>query len=200
MSYWNDRYATDDYLFGTEPASPLVAVRKALPSAGHALSVADGEGRNSVWLARQGFEVTAFDFSENALAKARKLADGAGVTVDFRFGDITRWDWDERPYDLVTGIFFQFLSPVPRAAVFAGMAKALRPGGMIYILGYRPENIGRGSGGPQVEEQLYTEALLRDSFGDLTIERLRSWDEVLAEGRGHRGSAALVELLARKPE
>lgn len=196
--FWNGRYEGDDYLFGIDPAKPLAAIADLLPDSGHALCLADGEGRNSVFLAKRGLRVTAFDFAENALVKARRLAAEADADVRFHQADITKWDWDAQQYDLVAGIFFQFLPPDLRAPVFEGILHALAPGGTLYILGYRPEQIGRGTGGPPYPENTYTEALLRDAFGALTIERLRSWDEDLTEGRGHNGPSALIELLARK--
>ena len=122
----------------------------------------------------------------------------AGVDVSFHQADITQWDWDAQRYDLVAGVFFQFLPPDLRAPVFDGIVRALAPGGTLYILGYRPEQIGRGTGGPPYPENTYTEALLRDAFGMVEIDRLRSWDEDLAEGRGHNGPSALIELLAHK--
>lgn len=199
-AFWNGRYEGDGYLFGTDPAAPLEAIATKLPTTGDALCLADGEGRNSVWLAKRGLQVTAFDFAENALEKARKLAAKAHADVTFHQGDITNWDWDARTYDLVAGVFFQFLPPPERALVFDGICRAIAPGGTLYILGYRPEQIGRGTGGPPYPENTYTEALLRDDFGALDIEVLRSWDEDLSEGHGHSGPSALIELLATKPD
>ena len=97
---WDQRYDRPDYLFGTEPAAPLAAIRPRLPQGGRALSVADGEGRNSVWLAQQGFDVTAFDYSPNALAKSRRLAEARGVHVDLHQGDILTWDYDAAAAEL----------------------------------------------------------------------------------------------------
>lgn len=198
--FWDTRYgASDDYVFGILPARPLVAIRGLLPEGRRALAIADGEGRNSVWLAEQGFQVTAFDASLVGLDKARALASKRGVTVDYRRSDIATWDWDARPYDLVVGVFFQFLPPDDRARVFAGINRAVAPGGTLYMLGYTPEQIARGTGGPPDPRHMYTEDLLRDAFAGLDIRRLRSWDEDLDEGHGHKGPSALIELLARRP-
>lgn len=197
--FWNGRYDGDNYLFGTDPAAPLAAVADKLPKSGRALCLADGEGRNSVFLASQGLSVTAFDFAENALVKARKLAKKAQADVTFHQADITAWDWRAQPYDLVVGVFFQFLPPDLRAQVFDGIRQSLAPGGTLYILGYRPEQIGRGTGGPPHRENTYTEDLLKAAFGSLEIQILRSWDEDLSEGRGHSGPSALIELLATMP-
>ena len=198
-NFWNGRYEGDAYLFGKTPAAPLAAMSDKLPTKGRALSLADGEGRNSVWLASRGLIVTAFDFAENAIVKARKLAAEAKADVTFHQADITKWDWDAPGYDLVTGVFFQFLPPDLRKTVFDGIIRSLVPGGTLYILGYRPEQIGRGTGGPPHVENTYTEALLHKAFEPMDIQVLRSWEEDLAEGRGHKGPSALIEILATKP-
>lgn len=198
--FWNGRYDSDGYLFGTTPAAPLAAIADRLPSKGRALCLADGEGRNSVFLAKRGLSVTAFDFAENALIKARKLAQAEQADVTFHQADITQWDWNAARYDLVAGVFFQFLPPDLRGQIFKGIAQSLAPGATLYILGYRPEQIGRGTGGPPYPENTYTEELLQDAFAALDIHVLRSWEEDLNEGRGHVGPSALIELLATKPK
>lgn len=194
---WNARYATKDYLFGTAPAQVLPRNAAFLPDTGRALAVADGEGRNSVWLARRGLDVTAFDFAENALAKARELARQQGVTVDFRQADADSFDWDAEKFDLVAAIFVQFAGPPGRDAMFAGMIRALKPGGTLLLHGYTPKQLDYGTGGPPFVENLYTEELLRDAFGGLTILRLESYEAELDEGAGHSGRSALIDLVAR---
>ena len=199
LERWNGRFSAAGYLFGTAPNAFLASQRERLRPGMRALSIADGEGRNSVWLARQGLTVTAFDFSPVAVAKARELAKEAGVKVDHRVCDIFRWDWEAARYDLVAGIFFQFLTPPQRTEVFAAMQRALAPGGLLLIQGYRPEQLGHGTGGPPQEERLYTEALLRESFSALEILHLASHDDVIDEGTAHSGMSALIDLAARRP-
>lgn len=196
---WNDRFAQPGYLFGTEPAAFLVAHQAWVRPGARALSVADGEGRNSVFLAQKGAEVTAFDMSPNALAKARALAEARGVSVDYREGDIAHWPWAPEAYDLVVGVFIQFTPPPQRAAVFAGMIRTLAPGGTLLLHGYTPAQIGHGTGGPRVAENLYTEALLREAFGELEIRELTAYEREIDEGAGHSGLSALIDLVAVKP-
>jgi len=162
-----------------------------------ALCVADGEGRNSVWLARQGLQVTAFDFSPVGIEKARRLAERSGVKVDYRLSGVDAWHWDAPPYDVVAAIFVQFASPPERQRMFDGMKQALKTGGLLILQGYRPEQIEYGTGGPKRRENMYTEALLRDSFGDLDILHLASHDDMVDEGPGHSGMSALINLVAR---
>jgi SAM-dependent methyltransferase len=199
--FWEGRYrgAGDDYLFGTAP-NRFLESRSALFSPDMAvLSVADGEGRNSVWMAEQGCRVTATEISRTALERARKLAHGRHVTVDFLEADIFHWTWPEASYDAVVGIFIQFAGPVERARLFAGMKQAVRPGGRVLLQGYTPKQLEYRTGGPSAVENLYTVELLRDAFADWEIEHLHEYDEMIAEGAGHAGLSALIDLVARRP-
>ena len=198
---WSTRYrdAGEDYVFGTT-ANRFLAAQSALLGSGRtALSVADGEGRNAVWLAEQGLRVTATEISPVALEKARKLAAGRHVEVDFVLADAVAWDYPEAAFDFVVGIFIQFADPVQRAHIFAGMARALRPGGHLIVQGYTPKQLEYRTGGPSALENLYTADMLRTSFTGLEIMHLQEYEDVLDEGVGHKGQSALVGLVARKP-
>ncbi|MCI2397865.1 class I SAM-dependent methyltransferase [Aliiroseovarius subalbicans] len=196
---WDKRFQGEEYLFGTDPATFLVDQVRHLTPGARALAVADGEGRNSVFLAERGLEVLAMDASPVGVEKARKLAQDRGVEVDFRVADITQWDWDAEQHDLIVAVFIQFMGPALRDAVFAGMKRALRPGGTLLLHGYTPEQLGHGTGGPGQVENLYTEALLADAFADFRIERLTAYERHMDEGRGHSGLSALIDLVAHKP-
>lgn len=199
QAHWDTRFAGEGYHFGTEPNVFLASQEKLLRPGMSALCVADGEGRNSVWLARRGARVTAFDISPVGVEKARRLAREAGVTVDYSIADINTWNWDGAQYDLVAVIFIQFLAPAERARAFEGIARAVAPGGLLVMQGYRPPQVEYGTGGPPNPENLYTEALLREAFADLEILHLVEHDDVLDEGPRHRGMSALIDLVARKP-
>jgi cyclopropane fatty-acyl-phospholipid synthase-like methyltransferase len=203
---WNARYraAGDDYLFGIEP-NQFLARRAHLFEDGHtALSVADGEGRNSVWLAEQGLRVTAVEISPVAVAKAQKLAAGRGVSVNFVVADLLAPDWPpaalENEFDWVVAIFIQFAGPNERLRQFAAMKRAARPGGRILLHGYTPRQIEYKTGGPPFVENLYTPEILRAGFPDWTIEELAEYEAEIAEGSGHRGYSALIGMVARKPQ
>lgn len=196
---WNARFADEAYVFGVEPNAFLRSQAHRFRPGMTALSVADGEGRNGVWLAGQGLAVTSVEGSPVAIAKAHKLAAARGVTLDFVEADLARWTWPVARFDLVVAIFIQFAGPDLRDRMFAGMAAALKPGGLLVLQGYRPEQLALGTGGPKVVENLYTEALLRHAFGALEILDLSSHDSVLHEGAGHDGMSAVVDLVARKP-
>lgn len=198
LKRWNERFAAEDYVFGTRPNAFLSAQRERLKPGMKALCVADGEGRNSVWLASLGLEVTAFDFSAVGSSKASRLAEANNVKVDYRISDVERWDWDAAAYDVVVAIFVQFAAPAVRACMFAGMVRTLRPGSTLIIQGYRPEQLAYATGGPKLMENLYTEDLLRQSFASLEILHLVAHDDAIDEGPGHSGMSALVDFVGKK--
>ncbi len=195
---WNERYGSEEYLFGTEPADFLLRARPWLREGDTALAIADGEGRNSVWLAGQGLHVTAFDMAPNAVAKARKLAKARGVAVDFHVNDLDGWDWT-RTHDVVAGIFIQFIGPEERALLFQRIGAALRPGGMLLLHGYAPRQVGYGTGGPPDAENMYTLDLLHGAFAGWEVLRAEDFDAEVDEGKGHSGRSALIDFIARKP-
>ena len=195
---WNERFSGSDYHFGTEPSPLLVAHRSLLEPGRSALAVADGEGRNGVWLAEQGLDVLSIDFSAPALAKAQGLAEARNVAIRTQQVDLAAWPWEPERFDVIAAIYIQFAKPEQRSRIFAGICRALRPGGLLFLQGYRPEQLAYGTGGPPFVENLYTSDMLRDAFGDLQILHLREHDSVVAEGKGHAGMSALIDLVARK--
>ena len=197
--FWDARFDTDTYIFGVEP-NVFLTSRKALLKPGmRVLAVADGEGRNGVWLAQQGCEVLSVDVSPLGIEKARKLADNRQVSVRFECADLMRWQWPEGEFDAVVCIFIQFASPDERKVLFDGFWKALKPGGVVLLEGYGVKQLQYSSGGPGKLENLYTLDMLREAFADWEIESLREYEAVLDEGPKHSGMAALVDLAARKP-
>ena len=199
MSFWDERYAQPGFLFGEAPNAFLQSQLPLLKQGMSVLSIADGEGRNGVWLAEQGMQVHAVDASSVALGKSRQLAARRGVGLQWDEVDLQTWDWPQSDYDAVVAIFTQFVGPEGRARQFAGIRQALKPGGLLIMQGYTPRQIEYGTGGPPHAENMYTEELLRSSFGDWEILHLAEHDDVIEEGAGHRGMSALIDLVARKP-
>lgn len=196
---WEDRYAkTDGYLFGEAPAQMLVENPWIADGAGACLCVADGEGRNSVWLATQGLAVTSFDLSPTAVTRAEALAAKAGVQVDAQVSDWDSWDWSQS-FDLVVAVFIQFTGPDARARQFETLKQAVRPGGSLVLHGYTPEQVALGTGGPPNRDNMYTTDMLRDAFADWRLLRLAAYERDVQEGRGHSGQSALIDLVAEKP-
>ena len=194
---WDSRFAGEEYLFGIEPADALKRHLPMLVDAGRTLVVADGEGRNSTFLAQQGFEVVAQDYSPVAVAKAQKLAAQKSVEIEFRVSDIHDFDWTEEQYDNVVAIFIQFVAPDRQAYVFEGLKSALAPGGTLLIHGYTPEQINFGTGGPPNADHMYTRQMLDDAFHDLDILVNRSYHAEISEGKGHSGMSALIDFVAK---
>lgn len=201
QDFWSDKYRAvgESYLFGTAPNRFLAAQAGLLRAGQRALSVADGEGRNAVWLAEQGLDVTATELSPVALDKAEALAAARGVRVDFALADALNWTHPDETFDLVVAIFIQFAAPDERARLFENLKRTLRPGGRIVLQGYTPKQLDYRTGGPSTVDNLYTAAMLREAFGDFDIERLDEYEDVLDEGSAHRGQSALVGMVARKP-
>ncbi|MFC7703876.1 SAM-dependent methyltransferase [Plastorhodobacter daqingensis] len=197
---WDERYAQPGFHFGQEPADFLVREAYRLAPGSRVLCVADGEGRNSTWLAGRGCDVVAMDGSAVAIAKARDLAARRGVAVAFHHADVGRWPWHEAEYDAVVAIFVQFADPVLRQAMFAGMVQTLRPGGLLLLHGYTPRQLVHGTGGPRQVDHLYTADMLADAFRGLDLVHLAEYEAVLSEGSGHVGPSSLIDLIARKPE
>jgi SAM-dependent methyltransferase len=195
---WEARFAGPDYHFGTEPNAFLKSKAGLLKPGQKALSIADGEGRNGVFLAEQGLDVTAFDFSPKALAKARALAIERGVTVRFEQADLYNYPWPTEAFDVVAAIFFQFAPPLERAKVFAGLKRSIKPGGLLVMEGYSPKQRQYKTGGPSEVENLYTRELLEQSFADFSSIEIAEYDTEIHEGPGHGGMSALIDLVGRK--
>jgi len=193
------RYSSKNYLFGKEPSHFLIERQQYFSPGQVALMVADGEGRNGVYLAQQGLRVHSVDGSTVALRKAKRLADEAGVTIVLEQADVLDWTWYENSYDHVIGIMIQFAGPEVRPGLFTNMKSAVKPGGLLMLHGYRPEQVELGTGGPPDPEYMYTEALLRDSFRDFEVLELTSEDRDVQDGVAHRGVSALINFVARKP-
>jgi SAM-dependent methyltransferase len=196
---WEARYATPDYAFGKAPAYFLAQCRPLLPKHGKALAVADGEGRNGVWLAEQGLDVVSVDFSPAAQRKARALAAERKVTVTFIEADVHAWPYPEAAFDVVAEIFTQFSTPAERTPKWAGMRRALKPGGLLIVQGYTPKQLEYGTGGPKLREHLYTREMLEEAFGDFNDVHIVEEERELNEGASHAGMSAVINLTARKP-
>lgn len=197
-SFWDAVYAEPHYVFGTAPNVFLASQKALLKPGAHALAVADGEGRNGVWLAEQGLDVLSVEYSPPALEKAKKLARERGVKLAFEIADVLTWDWPVNTYDIVAAIFIQFANPAERSLLFQHMKDALKPGGLLIMQGYTPKQVEYKTGGPPHAENMYTPALLRTAFSDMDILHLAEHEEFIAEGTKHYGMSALIDLVARK--
>ncbi|PID35887.1 MAG: SAM-dependent methyltransferase [Rhodobacterales bacterium] len=195
---WEESYATPEYVFGRDPA-PFVADNMDLFAPGdRVLCIADGEGRNSVHLARAGVTVTAFDLSPSAVKKAQKLAAEAGVSVECHVSTLKSWDWSRR-FDTVLGVFIQFTPQAQQAAVFADFARAVHPGGRLVLHGFTPDQVELGTGGPSDPGNMYTTEKLRGFLPGWKVEHAREYRAEQHSGARHSGICALIDFVARKP-
>jgi cyclopropane fatty-acyl-phospholipid synthase-like methyltransferase len=197
LERWETRFSAEGYAFGKEPNAFLKAQAPLLRGRRTALSVADGEGRNGVWLAEQGLDVSIIDFSAAGLAKARALAAERGVTLRTEVADITNWRWPKNAFEVIVAIFI-FVAPAERDAFFANLKGALTPGGLLLMQGYRPEQLTYRTGGPADAARLYTRAMLQAGFSDMAELNIREHDSAISEGSSHVGMSALIDLVATR--
>lgn len=195
---WEARFGVPDYVFGTQPNYFLASCKPLLPRSGRALAVADGEGRNGVWLAEQGLDVLSIDFSPAAQRKAEALAKERGVAPRFVRADVHAWDYPEAVFDVVVEIFTQFSTPAERSMKWAGMLRALKPGGLLILQGYTPKQLQYGTGGPKAVENLYTRPMLEDVFRGLRDLTIVEEEVEMREGASHAGMSAVINLTGRK--
>lgn len=197
--FWDKRFSQAEYVFGKEPNIYLKnQVPKYMRPSANALCVADGEGRNSVWLAKQGMAVEAFDISPVAVEKARWLAKHEQVSVAYSVTNTDSWVWKPNHYDLIAAIFIQFATPNMRVDLFAKIRNSLKPGGHLILQGYTPKQLDYKTGGPPSIDHLYTTELIQDLVKGMEICDWQEYEAEIHEGQGHHGMSALMGVVARK--
>ncbi|MCA8932117.1 MAG: methyltransferase domain-containing protein [Rhodospirillaceae bacterium] len=200
-AFWDAKFAASDYVYGTRPNAFVADQSYLLNPGSRVLAVADGEGRNGVWLAAQGHKVTSIDFSPRALQKAAALALGRSVALRTVCADLLDWDRPADTYD-AAAMTFLHLPPDHRRPVLAGIARTLKPGGLLLAEGFAPAQVGMPSGGPRDPALLYDPEVLSDELAavGLAVVQCAVAEVTLSEGRGHNGPAMVTRLVARKPE
>jgi SAM-dependent methyltransferase len=197
-SMWEQRYGAGDYLYGTEPNDFLREQIDALPD-GPVLCLAEGEGRNAVFVASTGREVHSVDLTESGVAKTLRLAEERGVRVTAVAADLATHDIGDERWGAVVSIFAH-MPPHVRRDLHARVVASLRPGGVLLLEAYTPAQIGRGTGGPAVPEMTMSLQLLRDELDGLEFLHALETERVVVEGAGHTGVGAVVQVIARKPD
>lgn len=198
QSFWNERYAEEAYAYGKAPNEFFARQLGAAPAGGRLLLPCEGEGRNAVFAASQGWRVTAFDFSASGREKCQRLAQEQGVAVDYTVADAADYAYGSEVYDAVALIFVHLPAPL-RTFVHRQVVAALKPGGRLIIEAFNPLQLGNTSGGPRTLDLLYTPELLAADFEGMEIRLLETATTELAEGPYHTGRADVVRLLAQKP-
>ena len=194
---WDERYATDEYLYGTEANTFLTSVIDRIPP-GRVLCLAEGEGRNAVWLAEQGRSVTAVDASPVGLAKARQLAAARGVHIDAVVADLADYPIPADHWDAIVSIFCH-IRPDLRLDLHRRSVRGLRPGGVFVLEAYTPAQLRYRTGGPPHEAMLMTLAGLRQELAGLDFVHAVECEREVVEGRLHHGLGAVVQVVAVRP-
>jgi SAM-dependent methyltransferase len=196
--FWDERYRSAEYAYGTEPNEFLKAQADALPK-GRALAIGDGEGRNGVYLATLGHSVTSLDQSTEGLAKAQRLAAERGVAITTVQADLATWTFPERSFEAIVAIFCHLPEAV-RRRVHRESVRALVPGGVFLLEAYTPAQLAFGTGGPKDVALLYRLDQLREELAGLDFEIAREVEREVHEGPLHGGPSATVQIVARAPK
>lgn len=197
MRMWDDRYDTEEYVYGKEPNDFIVAAFKDVPP-GRILALAAGEGRNEVYLARQGHEVIAVDSSAVGLKKARALARELGVTIHTIHADLTGFDIEPEEFDAITSFFWHPPAPL-RTRVYRAVVRGLRPGGRFVMEAYTPRQMEYATGGPKEPALLVELADVKQDLAGLEFGHAIELVREFKEGKTHQGRGSVVQIIALKP-
>jgi SAM-dependent methyltransferase len=196
--FWDDRYGAAEYVYGTDPSDFLAERYSVLPSGGRVVCLADGEGRNGVFLASRGMAVTSVDSSAVGLAKARRLAEERQVPLEIVVADLATWDLGEACWDAAVSIWAHLPIPV-RASLHPRLVRALRPGGVLLLEHYHPNQLGYGTGGPSDSTMMLTLTELDAAFPDWIHLHTFEGERVVREGSGHGGKSFVTQAILKKP-
>ncbi|QQE13999.1 class I SAM-dependent methyltransferase [Planctomycetota bacterium] len=194
---WNDRYSVNEYVYGRDPNGFLAEVTPRLPKGGRALCLAEGEGRNAVWLAKQGYDVVAVDMSEVGLDKARQLAEQENVSIETVCSNLDDFVIEENQWDVIVVIFVP-VQPELRRSIYSSVSRGLKKGGKFVVEMYTPRQLEMGTGGGSDINVMVDESVIRKELTGLKFEILEEKDRVILEGVYHTGKSAVVQLLAVK--
>ena len=194
---WDVRYSTSEYVYGTAPNDFLVSVAAQIPK-GKVLSLAEGEGRNAVYLAELGYKVMGVDASAVGLGKAHRLAEERGVTIETQVADLATFNIVPNTWDAIVSIFCHLPSGI-RNSVHHKVVKGLRPGGVLVLEAYTPAQLALRTGGPTTEDMLMTVDKLRIELEGLQFIHARELERDVIEGKFHTGRGAVVQVVAVKP-
>ena len=194
---WDERYNTDEFVYGTDPNAFLVEAANTIPK-GHVLCLAEGEGRNAVYLAGLGYDVVAVDSSKVGLSKAQVLATDREVEIDTIVADLNEYKIKRAKWDGIVSIFCHLPSD-QRKKLHKKIFKGLKPGGVLVLEAYIPAQLNFATGGPPSADLMPTLAELKQAFKELDFKHAKELERQVNEGRLHKGTGAVVQIIARKP-
>jgi hypothetical protein len=199
MNMWHERFKEENYVYGKEPNHFIRNAASFIKKSGHVLSIAEGEGRNAVFLAGEGFKVSTWDYASSGIEKTKKLADERGVTVNTNLQDLADANWEENKWDAVIHVFGHFPE-----AVFNrtrdGIKKSLKPGGLYISELFSTDQIRFKSGGPRAVELLCTPAQILENYNGWYIRHFFTGEAERNEGRLHQGTSHVIQCVFQKPE
>ena len=195
-NFWNERYSEKEYVYGENP-NVFFAEQLSPLNPGTIILPCEGEGRNAVYAALQGWNIKAFDSSEAGKVKALQLADKKGVSIQYTIDDATTVNFPENSADVVAFIYAHFL-PAIRKQIHQKAINWLKPGGKIIIEAFNPNQLQNNSGGPKELAMLYTENIIREDFEGMEIELMQTTQTTLNEGKYHEGKADIIRFVGVK--
>ncbi|WP_339293036.1 class I SAM-dependent methyltransferase [Paenibacillus sp. FSL W8-0187] len=198
MNRWNERFQGEDYVFGTEPNVFIADMHKKLALTGDALAIAEGEGRNAVFLAREGMNVTVWDYAESGLNKANQLAEACNVQIRTELVDLHEAQWKQDQWDEIICVFGHFPKAL-RTRTLEGVKRAVKPGGYFLAEVYSPYQIPYRSGGPQDQQFLYAPGDFLETFAEWRIVHFFMGEVIRQEGQGHQGLSHVIQFAGQKP-
>lgn len=190
---WDEKYNSVDYFYGKSPNNFLEENYLSIPK-GNVLFLAEGEGRNSVFLASKGYDVTAVDISAIGLGKANKLASENNTEIRTVCADLDTFDLGESAWDGIVSIFCH-LPPELRHELYKRVEKALKPTGVFLLEAYTPKQLEFKTGGPPVSEMMLTKNILLDELPKIEFSHLVELEREVIEGVGHHGLASVVQAI-----
>lgn len=198
LNFWENRYAEAAYVYGMQPNAYFKEQLDTLDKPGRLLLLAEGEGRNAVYAAQKGWQVTAVDFSEQAKAKALALAAERVVEIDYHVADILQFDFgQDESWDMI-GLIYAHFKPDDRLNIHRKCVHALRKDGRLVLEAFNPRQAGRSSGGPKDPGMLYSKRLLEQDFEKLNLLSAVELTIMLDEGNGHKGEGEVVRMHLNK--
>jgi len=194
---WDERYSEPGFAYGTAPNDFLISVVDKIPH-GKILSLAEGEGRNAVYLASLGYEVTGVDGSEVGLRKAEELATERGVAITTIHADLSEFEIEPEQWDGIIACYCHVPSAI-RNSLHRAAVKGLKPGGVFVLEAFSEEQLGYGTGGPQSLDMLMSLDDLKRELAGLELVHAVQLEREVREGSGHTGLASVIQLLGIKP-
>jgi cyclopropane fatty-acyl-phospholipid synthase-like methyltransferase len=194
INFWNTRYKEAEFAYGTEPNDFLKSKIEVLKPNSKILCLAEGEGRNAVFLAEHNHHVTAVDYSQEGLNKLQKLASDKNLSIETVCIDLNHYKIEQNKWDAIICIFGHFPEPL-RQSVFKQVYKGLNKGGVFIMEAYHKDQLNYKTGGPQVSELLYSTEELQHDFSEFETISIETSIKEIEEGKYHKGTSAVIQVL-----